>query len=51
MYVWIIKYWDDLKRKFGEDVSLDAATEDFTKKYGTTFFKKLFLKIKNLGNE
>ncbi len=51
MYVWVIKYWDDLKRKFGETVSLDAAAEDFTKKYANSFLKKLLSKLKNLGND
>jgi hypothetical protein len=51
MYVWLIKYWDDLKRKFGENVSLDAAAEDFTKKFGTSFLKRLVSKIKNIGND
>ena len=25
LYVWIVRYWDDLKQKFGNDVSLDTA--------------------------
>ena len=49
MYVWIIKYWDDLKKKFGNDVSLDQAAEDFTKKFGTNILRKLIAKLKNIG--
>ena len=49
MYVWIIKYWDDLKKKFGNDVSLDQAAEDFTKKFGTNSLRKLIAKLKNIG--
>ncbi|HOT62327.1 MAG TPA: transcriptional regulator, partial [Treponemataceae bacterium] len=32
LYVWIIKQWDDLKRKYGLDYSLDRATLDWTKR-------------------
>jgi hypothetical protein len=33
MYVWIIKHWDFLKKKYGV-YSLDDADGDFTRKYG-----------------
>jgi hypothetical protein len=46
MYVWIIKYWDDLKSKFGNDYSLDTAATDFTNEFGTNKLKKLLNKIK-----
>lgn len=31
LYVFLIKYWDELKQKFGNAVSLDEAAEDFKK--------------------
>ena len=32
LYVWIVRYWDDLKSKFGDDnVSMDDAVTDFYK--------------------
>ena len=31
IYVWIVKHWDRLKQKNGNDYSLDAATKDFVK--------------------
>ena len=34
MYVYLIKYWDELKHKFGDEISLDAAAEEFTNIYG-----------------
>ena len=46
MYVWLIKYWDELKQKFGNDYSLDVAAYSFTQKYGTGFFKRVFQKIR-----
>jgi len=51
MYVWIIKYWDELKKKFGSDISLDKAAEDFTKKFGSGIIKKIISRLKNLGND
>ncbi len=33
MYVWIIKYWDELKQKFGETISIDETTIDFKHRY------------------
>ena len=33
MYVWIIKYWDELKQKFGSDYSLDATADAFKHLY------------------
>lgn len=34
LYVWMIKYWDDLKKKFGSDFSLEDITDSFLKEYG-----------------
>ena len=48
MYVWIIKYWDDLKSKFGNDYSLDTAASDFSNEFGSGITKKLLNKIKIL---
>lgn len=33
LYIYLIKYWDELKQKFGNDFSLDAAVTDFKKNY------------------
>ena len=41
LYVWIIKYWDDLKKKFGEAVTIDDAANEFSTKFGRGFFKQL----------
>jgi len=34
LYVWIVKHWDFLKKKFGVHYSLSDAARDFTAKYG-----------------
>ncbi|MGP1522548.1 transcriptional regulator [Treponema sp.] len=46
MYVWIITYWDELKKKFGEDITLDTATEELRTTYGQGFFKRFIGTVK-----
>ena len=46
LYVWMIKYWDDLKKKFGDDYPIDLMAQDFTKTYGTGFFHRVWNSIK-----
>lgn len=41
LYVFVIKYWDELKQKFGNDFSLDKAAEDFKRNYGSTLLSKI----------
>lgn len=47
MYVWIIKYWDDLKNQYGQDFSLETAVSDFSKEFKETWIKKIFRAIKS----
>lgn len=51
LYVWIIKYFDELKRKFGDNCSLEDAVFDITNEYKISLptkiknaFKKYLLK-------
>lgn len=44
LYVFLIKFWDELKQKFGNDISLEEAAEDFTNQYGKLSLKR---RIKN----
>lgn len=41
LYVWIVRYWDDLKKKFGDNIPIDQAVVDFTKKYKIPMYKKI----------
>jgi hypothetical protein len=34
LYVWIVKHWDFLKKKYGVHYSISCAAEDFAAKYG-----------------
>ncbi|MEW5817867.1 MAG: transcriptional regulator, partial [Spirochaetota bacterium] len=48
LYVWIVKHWDELKRKYGDGVPIHKAAWDFSEKYGKGFwqrFKERFRKI------
>jgi len=49
LYVWIVKYWDDLKKKFGENVSIDSAASEFTNKFGEGAIKRFWRKIASKG--
>lgn len=47
LYVWIVKYWDDLKRQYGQDFSLSKAVENFSKEFKDTWIKRLLKYIKS----
>lgn len=46
LYVWTVRYWDDLKKKFGDNIPMDAAVIDFQKKYKIPLAKRLLNRIK-----
>lgn len=48
LYVWIVRYWDDLKKKFGSDVPISKAVDDFTKKYKIPLYKKILNTFKRI---
>lgn len=48
LYVWIIRYWDDLKHKFGDDVSIAEAASQFSEEFGEGTAKHLRNRIKAL---
>ena len=41
LYVWIIKYWDDLKKRFGDTVTIDDAASEFSEKFGKNLFHRI----------
>lgn len=52
--IWIVKHWDNLKRKYGSKFPVEKAIKDFSKKYGknllqriTTVLKRIFRRLKN----
>lgn len=46
LYVWAVRYWDDLKQKFGDNISLDEVVKDFKKKYKIPLRKRIMNRIK-----
>ncbi len=53
MYTWLLKYWTELQDKYGEEISLDAAAQDFKNIHKISLKQKIiniFIK-KNLKNK
>lgn len=48
MYVYIIKYWDEIKAKFGNGYSLDEVATSFKVKFGTPLRKRILNMIQKL---
>lgn len=48
LYVWIVRYWNDLKIKFGNDVPIDQAITKFKKTYKIPFYKRFLNRIKSI---
>jgi hypothetical protein len=57
LYVWIVKHWDFLKKKYGLGFSLREAARDFSQKYGTAqkgplaFLARLVDRLMNKGGK
>lgn len=41
LYVWIVRYWDQLKQKYGDNINIDDAVENFSKKYKIPFRRRI----------
>ncbi|WP_028973769.1 hypothetical protein [Spirochaeta cellobiosiphila] len=41
LYVWIVRHWDELKRKYGDGVSVKDAARDYSQRYGKGFLDRL----------
>jgi hypothetical protein len=44
LYLWIVKHWDELKRQYGDKISLKDAARDYSSRKGESLWKQ-FLKI------
>lgn len=40
LYLWIVKHWDELKRQYGEKISLKDATRDYSHRQGKSLWKQ-----------
>ncbi|MFW5693766.1 MAG: transcriptional regulator [Alkalispirochaeta sp.] len=41
MYLWIVKHWDELKRQYGPDFSVQQAAQDYSARYGSSLWHRL----------
>lgn len=48
LYVWIVKQWDELKRKYGVEYSIDEASQTILDRRRTPLFTRLFRQIKRI---
>ncbi|MBN1797261.1 MAG: transcriptional regulator [Spirochaetales bacterium] len=51
LYIWMVRYWDGLKRKYGQDYPSEKAVKRYSQKYGKSVFEKIknkFTKVKNI---
>lgn len=48
LYVWIMKYWDQLKTKYGNDVPLNDAIKELEKNHKVPWTKKVLNYIKKI---
>lgn len=48
LYMWIIKHWDGLKKKYGKDFSLSKAALDYSKRYGKSRRERIAERLKKL---
>ncbi|WP_246745071.1 transcriptional regulator [Thiospirochaeta perfilievii] len=50
LYIWIVKHWDDLKSKYGQDFPLDQATKEYSDIYGKNLFQNFLAYLKKIFN-
>ncbi len=48
MYVWLLKYWQELQKKFGDDVSLDTAAQGLKNMHKSAILKRIKKKLVTL---
>lgn len=49
LYVWTIMYWDDLKKKYGQDFPLQKAIKNFSSVFGSNVFQRLFSALRSFS--
>jgi len=47
LYIWIVKYWDELKGTYGEQVTLRDATRDFSLARGKSLWQQFLALLKH----
>lgn len=50
LYIWVVKHWDNLKGKYGQDFPLEEAATEYAAIYGTTRLERFKKKMKTILN-
>lgn len=45
LYLWIVKHWDQLKRRYGDNVPIEAAARDYSNRFGDGFFVRVLRRL------
>lgn len=48
LYVWMIRYWDDLKTKYGDTIAIDEVVLEFKNKYKIPLKKRIINQVKRI---
>lgn len=48
LYVWMVRYWNDLKNKFGTEIPLDKVATTFKREFKIPFHKRILNRIKSI---
>lgn len=48
LYMWIVKHWDELKRRYGEEYSMKDAAIDFSSRYGKSMWARLLERLRRI---
>ncbi len=48
LYIWIVKHWDDLKGKYGQDFPLEQATKEYSEIYGKNILQRFGSYLKRI---
>jgi hypothetical protein len=45
LYLWIVKYWDELKSRYGSDFPVHQAVRDYSTRFGKGIFRRLLERL------
>lgn len=48
LYMWVVKHWDELKGKFGQDFSLEEAAMDYSSRFGKNLWARFWRYFKRI---
>jgi hypothetical protein len=46
LYVWVVRHWDELKKKFGQHYPMREAARDYSQRHGKSLFAAIFDVVK-----